>query len=220
MWQVFDYTWRCENMAVITISRQFGAGAWTLGERLSKRLGYRYVNSDMIKEVAAKVDVSSDQIRVLEERGPSNLLKFLDKFVAASYIERIISDKYRFVDEKTYVNVVRSIIQELYKQGNVVIVGRGSQYVLKDFADTWHLLLVGDLQYRIHSVMDKFNLKEYEAEKAIKRRDQIRARFLSFFSDNESHDDPLLYDLVLNMRNISMEKAENLVVDLIFKQQP
>lgn len=207
-------------MAVITISRQFGAGAWTLGERLSKRLGYRYVNSDMIKEVAAKVDVSSDQIRVLEERGPSNLLKFLDKFVAASYIERIISDKYRFVDEKTYVNVVRSIIQELYKQGNVVIVGRGSQYVLKDFADTWHLLLVGDLQYRIHSVMDKFNLKEYEAEKAIKRRDQIRARFLSFFSDNESHDDPLLYDLVLNMRNISMEKAENLVVDLIFKQQP
>jgi len=207
-------------MAVITISRQFGAGAWTLGERLSKRLGYRYVHSDMIKEVAAKVDVSSDQVRVLEERGPSNLLKFLDKFVAASYVERIISDKYRFVDEKTYVNVVRSIIQELYKQGNVVIIGRGSQYVLKDFADTWHLLLVGDLQYRIRSVMDKFKLNEHEAEKAIKRRDQIRARFLRFFSDNESHDDPLLYDLVLNMRNISMEKAEDLVIDLVSKQQP
>ncbi|MBC8462718.1 MAG: cytidylate kinase-like family protein [Deltaproteobacteria bacterium] len=205
-------------MAVITISRQFGAGAWTLGERLSKRLGYRYVHSDMIKEVAAKVDVSSDQVRVLEERGPSNLLKFLDKLVAASYVERIISDKYRFVDEKTYVNVVRSIIQELYKQGNVVIIGRGSQYVLKDFADTWHLLLVGDLQYRIRSVMDKFKLNEHEAEKAIKRRDQIRARFLRFFSENESHDDPLLYDLVLNMRKISMEKAENLVIDLVSKQ--
>lgn len=204
-------------MAVITISRQFGAGAWTLGERLSKRLGYRYVHSDMIKEVAAKVDVSSDQIRVLEERGHSNLLEFLDNFVEASYVKRIISDKYRFVDEKTYVNVVRSIIQELYKQGNVVIIGRGSQYVLKDFADTWHLLLVENLQYRIHSVMDKFNLKEHEAEKAIKRRDQIRARFLSFFSENKSHDDPLLYDLVLNMRSISMEKAEDLVIDLVSK---
>jgi len=204
-------------MAVITISRQFGAGAWTLGERLSKRLGYRYVHSDMIKEVAAKVDVSSDQIRVLEERGHSNLLEFLDNLVAASYVKRIISDKYRFVDEKTYVNVVRSIIQELYKQGNVVIIGRGSQYVLKDFADTWHLLLVENLQYRIHSVMDKFNLKEHEAEKAIKRRDQIRARFLSFFSENKSHDDPLLYDLVLNMRSISMEKAEDLVIDLVSK---
>lgn len=204
-------------MAVITISRQFGAGAWTLGERLSKRLGYRYVHSDMIKEVAAKVDVSSDQIRVLEERGHSNLLEFLDNLVAASYVKRIISDKYRFVDEKTYVNVVRSIIQELYKQGNVVIIGRGSQYVLKDFADTWHLLLVENLQYRIHSVMDKFNLKEHEAEKAIKRRDQIRARFLSFFSENKSHDDPLLYDLALNMRSISMEKAEDLVIDLVSK---
>lgn len=79
---------------------------------------------------------------------------------------------------------------------------------------------MGDLQYRIRSVMDKFTLNEHEAEKVIKRRDQIRARFLRFFSDNESHDDPLLYDLVLNMRNISMEKAEDLVIDLVSKQQP
>jgi len=69
----------------------------------------------MIKEVAAKADVSSDQVRVIEERGTTKILKFLDKLVAASYIERIISDKYRFVGEKTYVDVVRSIIQELYK---------------------------------------------------------------------------------------------------------
>lgn len=87
-------------MAVITISRHFGAGGWTLGERLSKKLGYRYVQEDMIKEVAAKANVSSDQVRTTEQRGTSRLIKFLDKVVTASYVERLISDKYGYVDEK------------------------------------------------------------------------------------------------------------------------
>ena len=56
-------------MAVVTISRQFGAGAWTLGERLSKKLDYRYVHEDMIKEVATTANVSSDQIRVPGAKG-------------------------------------------------------------------------------------------------------------------------------------------------------
>jgi hypothetical protein len=88
------------TMAVITISRHFGAGGWTLGERLSKKLGYRYVQEDMIKEVAAKANVSSDQVRTTEQRGTSRLIKFLDKVVTASYVERLISDKYGYVDEK------------------------------------------------------------------------------------------------------------------------
>jgi len=202
-------------MAVITISRQFGAGGWTLGERLSKRLGYRYVHEDLIKEVAAKADVSSDQVRAIEERGTSKLMRFLDKIVTTSYIERLLSDKYGFVDEKIYVDVVRSIIQELYEQGNVVIIGRGSQYTLRGLADTWHLLLVGDLPHRTRFVMNKYKLKEHEAEKVIRRRDQTRIRFLGFFEEDKSPDDPLSYDLVLNMSRLSMEKAEELVFNLI-----
>ncbi len=202
-------------MAVVTISRQFGAGAWTLGERLSKKLDYRYVHEDMIKEVAAKANVSSDRIRSLEQRGATRLTKFLDKIVTASYIERLISDKYGFVDEKTYVDVVRGIIQELYEEGNVVIIGRGSQYILRGFPNAWHLLLVSDPQTRQRFVMNKYNLSEAEAEKAIRKRDQIRSRFLSFFSDTASHNDPLHYDLVLNMSRLNMDKAEQLVLDMI-----
>jgi cytidylate kinase len=202
-------------MAVITISRQFGAGGWTLGERLSKRLGYRYVHEDLIKEVAAKADVSSDQVRAIEERGTTKLMRFLDKIVTTSYIERLLSDKYGFVDEKIYVDVVSSIIQELYEQGNIVIIGRGGQYILRGFADTWHLLLVGDLQHRTRFVMNKYKLKEHEAAKVIKRRDRTRIRFLGFFEEVKSPDDPIFYDLVLNMSRLSMEKAEELVFNLI-----
>lgn len=204
-------------MAVITISRYFGAGGWTLGQRLAKRFGYRFIHEGMITEVAAKTKVSSGQIRDLEERGADKLMRFLNKIVKTSYVERLTSDKYGFVDEKIYVDTVRNLIHDLYEQGDAVIIGRGSQYILKGLANTWHLLLVGDLPDRIRFMMNKYELTESEAEKAIKKRDQTRTRFLNFFSESERHDDPLLYDMVLNMSRISMEKAEQMVEDLIFK---
>jgi cytidylate kinase len=202
-------------MAVITVSRQFGAGGLTLGERLAKRRGYRYVNEEMIREVAKRAGASPDQIQAFEKSGATSLMRFLDRVVSADYINRLISDRYAYVDEKKYVELVRAIIEELYEQGNVVIIGRGSQYILIGCGDAWHLLLVADLRHRIRFMMDKYHLTEKTAEKTIKRAEEIRSRFLSFFADKESHDDPLSYDLILNMSRLTIEKAEELVVRLI-----
>ncbi len=202
-------------MTVITISRQFGAGAWTLGNRLSKRLGYRYVDEDMIKEVASKIGASPGQVLAFEKTGGSKLMKFLDRIVSKDFIDRLISDKYAYVDEKGYVDVVKGIIQDLYWQGNVIIIGRGSQFILKDHEGAFHILLVQSLEPRIHFVMEEYKLGRHEAEKVIRIRDQSRKQFLSFFTEKEFHDDPINYDLVLNMNRMTKEKAEHLVVELI-----
>ena len=69
-------------------------------------------------------------------------------------------------------------------------------------------------------MMDKYQLTEKNAERVIRRADQIRSGFLCLFSDKESHNDPLTYDLVLNMNRVSMEKAEDLVVELISEKGP
>jgi len=169
----------------------------------------------MIREVAKKVKVSSDHVRAFEKAAGTRLMKFLDKIVSRDFIDRLISEKYGYMDEKGYVDVVRSIIQELYEQGDMVIIGRGSQYILKGCENTWHILLVGDLEHRIRFIADKYQLTDNEAQKAIKRADQIRGHFLDLFSVQGSHDDPLSYDMVLNMRTVSMEKAEELIVELI-----
>ncbi len=202
-------------MAVITISRQFGSGGWTLGEKLAKRLEYRYADEDMIREVASKIGASPVQVLAFEKAGGSKLMKFLDKIVSKGFIDRLISEKYAYVDEKGYVDVIKGIIQDLYWQGNSVIIGRGSQYILKDYQGTWHILLVQDLELRIRFVMEKYKLNRSESERAIKTRDQTRNQFLTFFSEKDSHDDPMSYDLVLNMNRITMEKAEELVTELI-----
>jgi cytidylate kinase len=201
-------------MAVITISRQFGAGGITLGEKLSKRLGYRCVHEGMIRQVAKKVKASSQQVRAFEKAGGTKLMKFLDKMVSRDFIDRLLSDKYGYVGEKDYIDVVKALIHEVYEQGDALIIGRGGQYILRGLDNTWHILLIADMAHRISFMMDNYNLSESEAQKAIKRADQIRNSFLSVFSEKGSHDDPLAYDLVINMTRVSMDKAEELIVAL------
>ena len=203
-------------MATITISRKFGAGGRTLGDRLAKRLGYSYVDEIMVEEVAERMRVSPKEVRGFEKEGASALMKILRKFVVSEdYISRLVSDKYGYVVEKKYVEAVNSIVRGLHGRGNAVILGRGSQYILKDEENVYHVLLLGEMQDRIRFIMDKYELNEEEAERTINRADKNRESFLGFFSDKESHDDPLSYDLILNMSRVDMEKAEKLVIDLI-----
>ncbi len=202
-------------MATITISRQFGAGGATLGERLSKRLGYRYVSDHLIREVAKNIGISLAQVRRIEKIETSKLMKLFEKIINTNIIERQIPKKYRPLDEKRLVEEVKTVIRKLHDEDNVVIVGRGGNYALKDDKDIIHILLVASMEHRIKFLTDKYRMSKKQAERAINRADAIRYAFLDYFSEGGNHDDPLLYTMVLNMDQVSMEKAEDLVVGLI-----
>jgi cytidylate kinase len=201
-------------MAVITISRLFGAGGWTLGQRLAETLGYRYVHEEMIREVAKQAGVSLDQIRGIEKEGKTKLMQFIDMIVSKEYIDRLISDKYKYVDEARFVDSVRSVVLNVYEEGNCIIVGRGSQFILQDYEKTLHILLVDDLDRRIRFIMEKYEQTEEKAEQTVRRADEIRTRFLNFFADKSMHNDPHLYDLCFNMKHLTMDQVEKVVLNV------
>ena len=202
-------------MTTITISRQFGAGGRTLGKKLSKKLGYYCADDVMVKEVADRMNVSTKDVQAFEKEGASNLMKILDKFISADYISRLISDRYGYVYEKKYVDSVRAIVQSLHNSGNVVIIGRGSQYILQDEENALHVLLVRKLDDRANFLASKYDIGVNDARKTVIRADKLRENFLSFFTDNENHDNPLSYDMTINMSQVSMDKAVDLILGLL-----
>lgn len=201
-------------MATITISRQFGAGGSTLGSRLAKRLKYRCVGDELIVEVAEKIGVPISQVRTFEKSGSSKLMKLLDWVVNPQFIERHTSDKAP-LNEQRYVDEIKDIILGLHQKGNVVIIGRGGNYTLRGYPGTIHVLLVADMEHRVKFLCENYNMRRHQAESAVKRADMIRTRFLNCFSSEGNHDDPLLYTMTLNMNDITMEKAEDLVASLV-----
>jgi CMP/dCMP kinase len=201
------------RMATITISRHFGAGGATLGSRLAKRLGYRYVDDELIKEVARKTGVAESQVRTFEKSGTSKLMKLLDWVVSPEFIERHTSEKTLLTEER-YVEEIKTILGGLHQKGNVVIVGRGANYALKGYPKTMHVFLVADMDHRVRFLCEKYHMTKSEAERAVKRSDMIRTRFLNCFSPEGNHDEPLLYTIILNMNDVTMDRAEDILVSL------
>ena len=113
------------------------------------------------------------------------------------------------------MEIVRGIFEELHEKGNVIIIGRGGQYILKGYSNTHHVLLVGDMKSRIQMIMDSYQLTEDKAKVMIKQREDQRAQVLRLFAGHEFHDNPIYYDLVINTTQVSLQKTEELVIDLV-----
>jgi cytidylate kinase len=203
-------------MSVITISRQFGAGGKTLGRRIADTLGYYYADEDIIERAVVEIYVSPDGRKIFESEPVDKFKKFISKLnpFGTSLMELPLNDKERYIDGFKYVELLNLIIPKIAKEGNAVIVGRGGQYVLHDFDDTYHLLLIAKDKDRIKFIEEHYRASGTRALQMIKRMDKRRANLYSYFR-RKDHDDPTLYDLVINMSLLSTDKAQELVIKLI-----
>ncbi|MFO7667285.1 MAG: cytidylate kinase-like family protein [Desulfobacterales bacterium] len=201
-------------MAVITISRQFGAGGKTLGNIISKKLDYVFIDEQIIQMVAKKARVSTDWVKSIEQEAGGKLLKFMSGIVSKSFIDRILDDKKGYIDEEVYVEVLQKIITQIADEGNAVILGRGSQYILRDHKDAFHILLIADMENRIKFMEENYELSTKQAIQVINSETKRRSNLYKKFG-KEDYDQPALYHLVINRSKVSLEKAAELACKLI-----
>jgi cytidylate kinase len=199
-------------MSVITISRQFGAGGKTLGRRIADTLGYYYADEDIIDRAVVEIYLSSDGRKIIESEPTDKLRKFISKLnpFGTSLMELPLSDKERYIDGSKYFDLLNLIIPKIAKDGNAVIVGRGGQYILHNFDDTYHFLLIAEEESKIKFLAENYRVSIKRAVQMIKRMNKRRGNLYSFFGKKD-YDDPKLYDLVLNMSLLSIDVAEEIV---------
>jgi cytidylate kinase len=203
-------------MSVITISRHFGAAGKTLGRQLADTLGYYYADEDIIERAVVEMYSSPDWKRIIEEEPVEKLKRYISRLnpLGRSLMERPLSDDESYIDGFHYVELLKLIITNIAKDGNAVIVGRGGQYILHDFDDTYHLLLTAKEKDRIKFMENNYHVSNKKAIQIIKRMAKRRANLYTFF-DRKDYDNPSMYDLVLNMSLLNINKAEKIVYKLI-----
>jgi len=201
-------------MSVITISRQFGAGGKTLGEMIAKELNYRFLDDLIIQELAEKAKVSVNFVKSMEKTAGSKLSKLISAMFSRNYIERIIGADKGYIDEKKYVELLHEVIMNFAKQDNVVLLGRGGQYILQDFIEAYHILLVADLQDRIKFMQRFYDMSEAKAKKAVKQGETRRSNLYKKFG-REDYNQPHFYHLGLNMSRLTLEQALKKVIVLV-----
>jgi len=203
-------------MAVVTISRQFGAGGRTLGRNIARRLGYRFLDDRIIQALAEKARVSTDFIKSIERTSGSAVSKFISGMLSRSYMERIVgsSDKRGYVDEEIYVELLQEVMTRFAREGDVVLLGRGGQYILQDFKEAFHILLVSDLPHRIAFMQRYYNYTDAKAAREVRRGDARRSNLYKKLH-HADYNEPHLYHLVLNMSKLSLDTAIHVTAEMV-----
>jgi len=166
-------------MAILTISRECQSGSREIGTAVAHGLGYEYVSKERIVK----------DIRKYGKRWPGADLAFDES--SPSIWERF-DWEYQGV-----ISLVESIIYDYAVGDNVVIVGRGGNYLLRDIPHALRIRLVAPLETRVRRMTEEDHVVEKTARREIARIDKSRAGYVSknYGSDWEdlSH-----YDMIFN----------------------
>ena len=222
-------------MAVITISGQIGTGAREVGRLAAEQLQIDYVDQQILVEAARELGVSMESIASLDERTASlsdrlaaMLRRFLERSATAgaadpmlgsdgldimlsrSYSEAAGGEGLQDVPDDRYAAALGDIICELAGPGDVLIIGRGSQVILKDRLDAIHVLLVAPEVHRIEEIARREDLNAEEAVSSVREREKGRVSFHRKFFEIEAND-PSLYHLTLNTARLSSEEVAQII---------
>ena len=201
-------------MAVVTISRQYGAGGKTLGKLLADRLEYTFADSTIIQRIAKEANVSSDWVASFEKEAGSKVSRMVSKMVSQRLVDRVLKNERGYLDEQIYLDYIVLIIAQVADEGNVVIMGRGSQYILDDHPDAYHILLIDNVENRVKFLIKNYKLSDRQAAQMVNYEDRRRASLYRKLG-KQDYDDPALYHLTLNMARLDMSSAVDLVHHLV-----
>jgi cytidylate kinase len=200
-----------EKMSVITIAREFGAGGRTLGGMVAKEIGYTVIDEEIVEMVALEANVSSDWVNKVEkETGTEGMMeRMLKRFgpFRKGYVNVAMEENPGYIDGNMYISLLHKVIPVIADGNNVVIIGRGSQYILGDRPDTYHFLMVATLEHRIKFMMEHYNLDRKQAQIVVEKQDKRRLNLYRYFSRTD-YNEPYLYDMVFNMDRVSLEEAK------------
>ncbi len=110
-----------------------------------------------------------------------------------------------------YVRMVGLVIRGLAHEGQVLILGRGGQMVLKNHPTALHVQTVAPFTQRGEAVASRYGLSERAAQHRVRASDRARGDYLRRYHDVDWLD-PTLYHLVLNTARLPAPTAVQLII--------
>lgn len=212
-------------MPVITIRGQMGSEAPIIAKACAEALKINYLDREIIDRVAERLQRPRQAI-IAKEILPITITKRVaraieDDFTRVGYsITTGPGEDNPFLDDLHYIKGLKSVFRELVKSDSIVINGRGSQFILKDYPRVLHALIVSPLKVRIKRVMERMGLSEKAAKHRISKYDNSRQTFIKKYFKAEL-EEPMHYDLVINTDCVDIETAVAMIIKASsFKGRP
>jgi len=210
-------------MPVITIRGKLGSGAPEIGKMLSEKLNWDYIDREILAQVASRLNLQENEV-IAKEMPPVSLRERIEEALQKGYATGVgVQGAYLPIsqiplDDTRYLAALTWLIKEL-AQGNSIIYGRGSQFILRDHPHTINVSVVAPFRIRLKRVMEGLKISEDKAKQEMTRFDNAAREFLKRYFGAEM-EDPTCYDIVVNTERLDYEMACSVVINTLRLREP
>jgi cytidylate kinase len=202
-------------VAVITITRQYGAGGSEVARLVAERLGWHLIDNEFVDAVAQRSGIEPDEVAAREERAPS-LIERLVRALATASPEVFVPGAAPASDEQEdeLVTTTEHVIAEAGMVGNVVLVGRGAQaYLARAHANALHAFVVAPLDDRLEALAKRLGVSRDEAKQQEEKMEADRNRYVQRYYKRHRQD-PANYHVIVNTGLLGYSLAADVIVGL------
>ncbi len=193
---------------VVCISHATGAGGEEIGRLVAERLGFVYVDDDIVARAAARGGISAAEVAD-EERRKSLAGRLLDALAQGSS-EVVGSVVVEGLDNDDVRALIRETIERTAARGNAVIVAHAASHMVEPGDEALRVLVTASPSTRADRLGAAEALEPAKAARALRDSDAGRRDYLKRFY-GIAEELPTHYDLVVNTDVLSVEQAADLV---------
>jgi cytidylate kinase len=199
---------------VVCISHATGAGGEEVGRRVADRLGYLYVDEEIVARAAAKGGVDAADVAD-EERRKSFAARALTAIAQGGGEAWALGTtgpltSWDELSGDDIQSLIRETIEQTAARGKAVIVSHAASYAIGRDDVVLRVLVTASPETRAARVAEAEGVDRTGAERALKESDAGRADYLKRFYGVRD-ESPTHYDVVLNTDALSVEQAADLI---------
>ena len=191
---------------VITITRQFGSMGRPIAKKVAEMLGIAYYDRDIVEATAKHLNLPVSVISDAEESAKAPFFKM--KFPLGSGTTDI--------QDKIF-NVQKNMIYDIASRETCIIVGRCSDYILRDMKNHVSIYIYSPFEERLKNCTDILGIEKSKASDMIATVDNARMMYHRRYA-NYKPDDPDYKKLLIDSSFLGVDGTAELIVDMVKKR--
>ena len=189
---------------IITIGRQFGCGGKLIAEALGQKLGIPVYDNELIKKAAQESGFSAAFFERSDEK---------KRFFSLSAIfQSGYSSEENYMSDKNLFGIQCETIKMIAEHGPAIIVGRCSDYVLRERGNTLDIFLTSPFEKRVEMVAEREGLTLEKAHAMVEREDKNREEYYNYYTFG-NWGVASNYDLCLDSSIAGIEGTAEIIIE-------
>ncbi len=187
---------------VVTVGCEYASGGIEIGKMIAKSLGVEYYDRDLIDKVVEQIGVDRELVEKADS-GENVKYEFDTNFGPryANLTNRVIYEQFE-------------VINKFAEKSSCVIIGRCSNYILKDRKDCLNVFIYAPFEKRVEYVMEKKGVSYDEAAELVKYNDRMLSSRYNYMTNGDMRDCSMR-DMMFDSSVLGLEKTAKYILQMI-----